>query len=103
MMVVVITAAGWMAAALMLYAFWAVSRGRISGGGRQFQWCNVLGGLGLSASALYSGAMPSAALNIIWIGVGLASLARLRRQSGSGETVAAKSGVSDPSSFATAP
>jgi hypothetical protein len=69
---------GWLGAALLLYAYWAVSRGRISGGGRQFQWCNVVGGLGLSVSALYAGALPSAVLNIIWIAVGLVSLLRLR-------------------------
>jgi hypothetical protein len=74
----VVDAAGWAGAAALLLAYGLVSSRKVDGGGMRFQLLNLGGALGLAANGVYHGAWPSAALNVVWIGIGLVALRRLR-------------------------
>lgn len=76
----IITVLGWLGAAALLLAYGLVSAGRLAAGGAVFQLLNLAGGIALAINSAYHGAWPSAALNIVWIGIGVASLAARRRR-----------------------
>ena len=42
-----------------------------------YQWLNVVGALGFIANSSWNGAWPSAALNVIWVGIGVVALIRI--------------------------
>ena len=73
-----IEAAGWIGAALILGSYILVSMGRLSGRSRTFQWMNVTGAAGFVVNSGWHGAIPSTALNAMWLAVGLATLWSLR-------------------------
>ena len=74
-----IEAAGWTGAALILGSYILVSLGRLEGRSATFQWMNVAGAAGFVVNSGWHGAIPSTVLNVIWLGVGLATLWTLRR------------------------
>lgn len=76
---VFIEVAGWIGAGLILGSYILVSLGRLEGRSRAFQWMNVAGAAGFVVNSGWHGAVPSTALNVIWLGVGLATLWTLRR------------------------
>lgn len=78
-MTIAIEAAGWIGAVLILGSYILVSTGRIEGRSRTFQWMNVAGAAGFVVNSGAHEAIPSTALNIVWLGVGLATLWTLRR------------------------
>ena len=78
-MTLLIEAAGWIGAALILGSYILVSLGRLAGRSRTFQWMNVGGAAGFVVNSGWHGAIPSTVLNVIWLGVGLATLWTLRR------------------------
>ena len=80
MSTVLIEAAGWGGATLILVAYILLSLGRLEGRSRTFQWMNVVGAAGFIVNSGWHGAIPSAALNLVWLGVGLATLWTLRRK-----------------------
>lgn len=80
MSTVLIEAAGWGGATLILVAYILLSLGRLEGRSRTFQWMNVVGAAGFIVNSGWHDAIPSAALNLVWLGVGLATLRTLRRR-----------------------
>lgn len=78
-MTYLVETAGWIGAALILGSYVLVSVGKLQGRSRTFQWMNVAGAAGFVVNSGAHGALPSTALNIIWLGVGLATLWTLRR------------------------
>ena len=80
--------AGWSGAAALLAAYGLLSAGRLDGRGRAFQALNVIGSAGLIANSGYHQAWPSAALNGVWMAVGLLALARAGRRDGDVEVQA---------------
>ena len=78
-MTLLIEAAGWIGAALILGSYILVSLGRLAGRSRTFQWMNVGGAAGFVVNSGWHGAIPSTVLNVVWLGVGLATLWTLRR------------------------
>ena len=78
-MTIFIEAAGWMGAGLILGSYILVSLGRLGGRSPAFQWMNVAGAAGFVVNSGWHGAIPSTALNVVWLGVGLATLWTLRR------------------------
>lgn len=70
---------GWVGAALLVAAYALVSTGRLQGSGLRFQLLNIVGGVALTVNTAYHGAWPSAALNVVWVVVGLGALARRYR------------------------
>ena len=68
---------GWSGALLTLLAYALVTNGRIDGQSRAYLIMNVLGAAGFIVNSGWNGAYPSAALNILSLGVGLAALLRV--------------------------
>ncbi len=68
---------GWAGAVLVLAAYGLVSTKRLDGDSMAYQALNVAGAAGMLINTYVRGALPSAALNVIWIGVGLYVLAKV--------------------------
>lgn len=68
---------GWAGAVLVLAAYGLVSTKRLDGDSFAYQALNVAGAAGMLINTYVRGALPSAALNVIWIGVGLYVLAKI--------------------------
>ncbi len=68
--------AGWVGAVLLLGAYLLVSTRRMAGDGIWFQSLNIAGSLGLGIAAVAGGVWSSAALNALWVTVGLWVLTR---------------------------
>jgi hypothetical protein len=67
---------GWAAAAMMLSAYLLLTSGRLRSLSAAYQWLNVASGAGLIVNSGWNGAYPSAALNLIWMAIGLYGLFR---------------------------
>jgi hypothetical protein len=76
---ILIEAAGWTGAALILAAYILASLGKLEARSATFQWMNVIGAAGFIINSGYKDALPSAVLNVIWVGIGLYTLWTLRR------------------------
>jgi hypothetical protein len=79
-MSVLIAILGWVGAAALLLAYGMTSTGRMPAEGVRFQLLNLAGAIAQTVNSAYHGAWPSAALNIVWIGIGAAALVRARRR-----------------------
>jgi hypothetical protein len=77
---------GWAGAALILGAYILVSMGRLTGRSRAFQWMNIVGAAGFIINSGWHGAIPSTVLNIIWVGIGIATLWQIRGSALDGAT-----------------
>ena len=80
-MTILIEIVGWIGAALILGSYVLVSRGKLEGRSRMFQSMNVAGAAGLVVNSAWHAAVPSTVLNVIWLGVGFATLWTLQRSS----------------------
>lgn len=80
-MAFVIESLGWVGAGLILAAYILVSLGRLGARSPMYQLINVLGSAGVLINSAYNGALPSAVLNVIWLGMGAYVL--IRRHPGS--------------------
>jgi hypothetical protein len=78
-----IEAIGWAAALLILAAYALLSAGKLTARDRSYQWMNVVGAAGFILNSGWNGAIPSAALNVIWAGIGLAALWKIATRKGS--------------------
>jgi hypothetical protein len=73
-----IEAVGWGGALAVLLAYALVSSGRMSARSRGYHLLNVGGAVGLVINSTWNGAIPSAVVNLIWIGIGVYALAKHR-------------------------
>jgi hypothetical protein len=64
---------GWSAAGCLLLAYGLLSAKRITAG-VTYQVLNLAGAVGLAANAVAHGAWPSAALNAVWLVIGVVAL-----------------------------
>ena len=71
-------AVGWAGAALVLLAYALVTTGKAGARSVLYQTLNIAGALGLVANSAWNGAIPSAVVNVIWIGIGLYGVVRAR-------------------------
>jgi hypothetical protein len=71
---------GWTGAALVLVAYGLLSSGRLTGRSAAYQLMNVIGAAGFVVNSGWNGALPSAALNVVWMGIGVVALIRNRRR-----------------------
>ena len=69
--------AGWVGAALILLAYLLLSMGKLTGQSPLYQWMNVVGAAGFTINGWWHGALPSAALNVIWMMIGGVALWRI--------------------------
>jgi hypothetical protein len=71
--------AGWAGAALLLAAYSLLSLRRIAATSPAFQLANVVGSGGVAFHSASNGAWASAALNLLWIAIGIVALVRRQR------------------------
>ena len=69
---------GWAGALAVLLAYGLVSTERRSSRSWSYQLLNVGGAVGLVINSSWNGAIPSAVVNLIWIGIGVYALATTR-------------------------
>ena len=80
--------AGWAGASLILLAYLLLSMGKLTGQSPIYQWMNLVGAAGFTINGWWHGALPSAALNIVWMLIGGFALWRIwaRRRSSTSVT-----------------
>ena len=69
---------GWAGAAAVLVAYGLVSTERVTSRSWIYQLLNICGALGLVINSTWYGAIPSAVVNVIWIGIGVYALTAKR-------------------------
>lgn len=80
MLEVLIEIIGWAGAGLILAAYILLSLQKLDGQSPAYQWMNVVGAACFVANSGWNGAIPSAALNVVWMGIGLYTLRAVSRQ-----------------------
>jgi hypothetical protein len=75
--------AGWAGATLILLAYLLLSAGRLTGQSLVYQGMNVVGAAGFVINGWWHGAIPSAALNVLWLLIGAFASWRIIRNKGS--------------------
>ena len=73
---------GWIAAVLILTAYAMLSAGKLTGKSVAYQVMNIVGAAGFVVNTAYNGAIPSAVLNVIWVGIGIYALVKIRASRG---------------------
>ena len=68
---------------LILRAYLLLSMGRLTGQSLLYQGLNVAGAAGFIINGWWHGAIPSAALNVIWMMIGAVALWRINKRKGS--------------------
>jgi hypothetical protein len=81
--VIVVDAIGWLAAAALLLAYALVTTSRIQPTGLGYLLLNIAGSAGLALNAAAHSALPSMALNVLWLGFGLHAVRPAKRQAAS--------------------
>ena len=74
---IAIEVAGWAGASLILGAYLLLSMGRVTGQSLLYQGMNVAGAAGFIVNGWWHGAVPSAALNVVWMLIGGVALWRI--------------------------
>ena len=69
---------GWVGAGLILLGYALVTSGRLTARSIAYQLLNVFGAIGFIVNSGWNGAIPSMALNVVWLGIGISALLRLR-------------------------
>lgn len=77
---VLIDIVGWIGAGLILGAYALLTAGKVDARSYAYQGMNVVGAIGFIANGWWHGAMPSAVLNIIWAGIGIAALWKINQR-----------------------
>jgi hypothetical protein len=75
--------AGWTGALLILLGYLLISAGKLTGQSRAYQWMNIVGAAGFVINGWWHRAIPSTALNVIWMGIGAVTLWKIAQRSGS--------------------
>ena len=74
---------GWGGAVLILLAYLLLSAGRLTGQSIGYQLMNVLGAAGFVVNGWWHRALPSAVLNILWLGIGVFASWQILKKRGS--------------------
>lgn len=68
---------GWVGTAALLLAYGLVSTRRLAGDSIPFQVLNLVGGALVLVNSFHHGALPSVAVNVFWIAIGLFAIGRV--------------------------
>ena len=74
---------GWAGALLILLAYLLLSMGRVTGQSLLYQGMNIVGAAGFVINGWWHRALPSAALNVLWLLIGAFASWRIIRKRGS--------------------
>jgi hypothetical protein len=77
-----IEAVGWIGATMILVAYGLLSSGKLDGRSTAYQLLNLIGSVGVVINSGWNHAIPSAALNVVWMAIGLTALFRNRQAVG---------------------
>jgi hypothetical protein len=80
---IAVEAVGWAGALLILLAYVLVTLGRLTGQSLAFQWMNLLGAAGFIVNGWWHRALPSTALNVVWMLIAAVALWQLWKKRGS--------------------
>jgi hypothetical protein len=75
--------AGWAGAVMILLAYLLLSANRLTGQSLVYQGMNILGAAGFVINGWWHGAVPSAALNVLWLLIGGVASWRIWKKRGS--------------------
>ena len=71
---------GWAGAALILGAYALLSAGKLRAESVSYQLMNILGAAGFVVNSGWNGALPSAAMNLVWMFIGVYGLHQRKLQ-----------------------
>ena len=74
---------GWTGAGLILLGYLLISAGKLTGQSPAYQWMNIVGAAGFVINGWWHGAIPSAALNVLWLLIGGIASWRIIKRRGS--------------------
>ena len=80
---IAVEVAGWIGASLILLGYLLLSAGRLTGQSLTYQGMNVVGAAGFVINGWWHGAIPSAALNVLWLLIGAVATWRILKKRGS--------------------
>ena len=80
---IAVEVAGWIGAALILGAYALLSAGKLTGRSLTYQVMNVVGAAGFVINGWWHGALPSAALNVLWLLIGAVASWRILKRNAS--------------------
>ena len=78
---IVIETVGWGGAILILAAYALLCMGKLEVRSKLYHVMNIVGAAGFVANSGWNGALPSAALNMVWMGIGFYGLVKQRKAS----------------------
>jgi hypothetical protein len=67
---------GWTGAALILGAYLLLSAGKLRSDTVAYHMMNILGAAGFVINSGWNHALPSAVMNVVWIGIGVYALSK---------------------------
>lgn len=70
---------GWAGALLILGAYALLSAEKLRSESLTYHLMNILGAAGFVVNSGWNGALPSAAMNVIWIGIGVYAIRQNRK------------------------
>jgi hypothetical protein len=71
---------GWAGAALILGAYALLSAGKLRSDSLTYHAMNILGAAGFVVNSGWNGALPSAAMNLVWMFIGVYGLHQRKLQ-----------------------
>jgi len=71
---------GWGGALLILGAYALLTAGKLTGQSLSYQMMNVVGAAGFIVNGWWHGAIPSTALNVVWMMIGGVALWRIAQR-----------------------
>ena len=80
---IAVEVAGWTGAGLILFAYLLLSAGKLTGRSLVYQGMNVIGAAGFIINGWWHDALPSAALNVLWLLIGAFASWRILKKRGS--------------------
>ena len=80
---ILVEIAGWAGALLILLAYLLLSAEKLTGQSLVYQGMNVVGAAGFVINGWWHGALPSAALNVLWLLIGAIASWRILKKKGS--------------------
>ena len=80
---IAVEVAGWTGAGLILLAYLLISAGKLTGQSPVYQWMNIVGAAGFVINGWWHRAIPSTALNVVWMGIGVVALWKIGQHRGS--------------------
>lgn len=76
---IAVEAVGWAGALLILLGYLLISAGKLTGQSAAYQWMNIVGAAGFVINGWWHRAIPSTALNVIWMGIGAVALWKIAK------------------------